>query len=97
MLLGGGRHLDVAAEETSAPGLTEQVQEYLKGLLRNVIRPDETPAVDYRWSGVMGFGPALAPVVEWVGPGVLAAVRCNGMGVALGAGLGRRAAEAICD
>ena len=95
ILLGGGRHLNFAAETTTAPGLTAPVQEYLENLLCEVITPGLRPRIDYRWSGVMGFGPALAPVLDWVQPGVLAAVRCNGMGVALGAGLGWQAAEKL--
>ncbi|MBF9223806.1 NAD(P)/FAD-dependent oxidoreductase [Hymenobacter ruricola] len=95
LLLGGGRNLDFAAEATTAPGLTKPVQTYLENLLHDVILPGQRPRIDYRWSGVMGFGPALAPIIEWVRPGVLAAVRCNGMGVALGAGTGWRAAEKL--
>ncbi|WP_310394443.1 FAD-binding oxidoreductase [Hymenobacter sp.] len=95
LLLGGGRNLDFAAEETTAPGLTTRVQEYLEALLREVILPGRRPRIDYRWSGVMGFGPALAPLIDWVRPGVLAAVRCNGMGVALGAGTGWQAAAKL--
>ena len=92
MLLGGGRNLDFAAEATTAPGLTEPVQSYLENLLHHVILPGQRPRIDFRWSGVMGFGPALAPIIDWVRPGVLAAVRCNGMGVAMGAGTGWQAA-----
>ena len=95
LLLGGGRNLDFAAEETTAPGLTEPVQHYLENLLHDVILPGQRPRIDYRWSGVMGFGPALAPIIDWVQPGVRAAVRCNGMGVALGAGTGWQAAEKL--
>ena len=95
MLLGGGRNLDFAAEATTAPGLTPTVQQYLENLLREVVVPGRQPRVDYRWSGVMGFGPALAPIIDWVRPGVLAAVRCNGMGVALGAGTGWQAAAKL--
>ena len=95
ILLGGGRNLDFAAEETTAPGLTPTVQRYLEDLLQAVIVPGQRPRIDYRWSGVMGFGPALAPVIDWVRPGVLAAVRCNGMGVALGAGIGWEAAQKL--
>ncbi len=95
MLLGGGRNLDFGAEKTTVPGLTPTVQHYLENLLHDVILPGQRPRIDYRWSGVMGFGPALAPIVDWVRPGVLAAVRCNGMGVALGAGTGWRAAEKL--
>ncbi|MBR7208018.1 FAD-binding oxidoreductase [Microvirga sp. STS02] len=95
VLLGGGRNLDFEAEETTAPGLTRTVQHYLENLLREVILPGQQPRIDYRWSGVMGFGPALAPIIDWVRPGVLAAVRCNGMGVALGAGIGWQAAQKL--
>ncbi|GAA4027736.1 FAD-dependent oxidoreductase [Hymenobacter glaciei] len=92
ILLGGGRNLDFGAEETTEAGLTAPVQAYLETLLREVVVPGHQPRIDYRWSGVMGFGPALAPIIDWVRPGVLAAVRCNGMGVALGAGTGWQAA-----
>ncbi|MDO7845097.1 FAD-binding oxidoreductase [Hymenobacter sp. M29] len=95
ILLGGGRNLDFEAEATTTPGLTNAVQAYLENLLHDVIVPGRRPRVDYRWSGVMGFGPALAPIIDWVRPGVLAAVRCNGMGVALGAGTGWRAAQKL--
>ena len=95
ILLGGGRNLDFAAEETTVPGLTPTVQRYLENLLHEVIVPGRQPRINYRWSGVMGFGPALAPILDWARPGVLAAVRCNGMGVALGAGIGWQAAELL--
>jgi len=95
LLLGGGRHLNFAAEATATPGLTEPVQTYLENFLHDIIVPDRRPQIAYRWSGVMGFGPALAPIIDWVQPGVLAAVRCNGMGVALGAGIGWQAAEKL--
>jgi glycine/D-amino acid oxidase-like deaminating enzyme len=95
ILLGGGRNLDFAAEATLVPGLTEPVQHYLTTLLQDVVVPGQRPRIDYRWSGVMGFGPALAPIIDWAKPGVLAAVRCNGMGVALGAGTGWQAAEIL--
>jgi len=95
VLLGGGRNLNFAAEATTAPGLTAPVQTYLERLLHDVILPGQRPRIAYRWSGVMGFGPALAPIVDWVRPGVLAAVRCNGMGVALGAGIGWQAAAKL--
>ena len=95
ILLGGGRNLDFAAEETTGPGLTEPVQIYLEKLLHEVVVPGRQPRIAYRWSGVMGFGPALAPIIDWVRLGVLAAVRCNGMGVALGAGTGWQAATKL--
>lgn len=96
LLLGGGRHLDFAAEATTEPGLTPRVQQYLEQLLREVILPGRDVRIDYRWSGVMAFGADLEPIVRPLAPGVFGALRCNGMGVALGAGVGRRAAEMLC-
>lgn len=92
LLLGGGRNLDFAAEATTTPGTTDQVQAYLETLLEEVILPDHRPAIAARWSGVMAFGPELEPIIGFARPGVLAAVRCNGMGVAMGAGTGWKAA-----
>ncbi|GAA3937339.1 FAD-binding oxidoreductase [Hymenobacter algoricola] len=95
ILLGGGRHLDFAAEATTAPGLTDLVQNQLEQLLTEVILPGQRPRIDYRWSGVMAFGAELAPIVQPLAPGIFGALRCNGMGVALGAGVGKRAAEML--
>lgn len=96
LLLGGGRHLDFAAEATTEPGLTPLVQQQLEQLLHEVILPGRNTRIDYRWSGVMGFGSDLEPIIRELEPGVFAAVRCNGMGVALGAGVGKRAATMLC-
>lgn len=93
LLLGGGRNLDFAAEATTEPGLTELVQNRLEQLLTDVILPGQRPRIDYRWSGVMAFGADLQPIIQPLAPGIYGALRCNGMGVAMGAGSGRRAAE----
>ncbi|GAB2945808.1 FAD-dependent oxidoreductase [Hymenobacter coalescens] len=95
LLLGGGRHLDFATEATTEPGLTALVQERLEQLLREVILPGRPVAIDYRWSGVMGFGQELEPFIGELAPGIYGALRCNGMGVAMGARSGQRAAELL--
>ncbi|MBT9392130.1 FAD-binding oxidoreductase [Hymenobacter sp. NST-14] len=97
VLLGGGRNLDFAAEATTAPGLTPRVQQQLERLLHDVILPGRRPRIDYRWSGVMAFGSALEPIIREVQPNLFVAVRCNGMGVALGAGSGWQAAELMSE
>lgn len=93
LLLGGGRNLDFAAEATAAPGLTPLVQERLEQLLREVILPGRPVAIEHRWSGIMGFGRELEPFVGELAPGIFGALRCNGMGVAMGARSGLKAAE----
>jgi gamma-glutamylputrescine oxidase len=95
ILLGGGRHLDFAAEATVEPGLTDLVQTRLEQLLHEVILPGRRPRIDYRWSGVMAFGDDLTPIVQPLAPNIFGALRCNGMGVAMGAGIGKQAAEML--
>lgn len=97
LLLGGGRNLNFQAETTTEPGTTDLVQAYLETLLEEVILPAARPEIEARWSGVMAFGPALEPIIGFARPGVLAAVRCNGMGVAMGAGTGWRAAALLAQ
>ncbi|MCB2410454.1 NAD(P)/FAD-dependent oxidoreductase [Hymenobacter lucidus] len=95
ILLGGGRNLDFAAEATTEAGLTELVQNALERLLAEVILPGRRPRIDYRWSGTMAFGAELAPLIQPLAPGVIGALRCNGMGVAMGTRTGKMAAEML--
>lgn len=84
VLLGGGRHLDLKGERTTADGLTPVVQDALMDLLRHTILPGRNVPVLHRWSGIMGMGSSKSPIVQEVMPGVVAAVRLGGMGVAIG-------------
>jgi glycine/D-amino acid oxidase-like deaminating enzyme len=95
ILLGGGRNLDFKTEETTAFGETELVQNEFKTLLSQVILPNTPFEIEHKWSGIMAFGPQLAPIIEEVKPSVFCAVRCNGMGIAIGAHTGQDAAEMI--
>lgn len=93
VLLGGGRNIDFKAEETYEFGETEVVQNELMRLLREVILPGQDFEMDYKWSGIMGFGKELKPIVKETEPGIFCAVRCNGMGVAIGSLLGEQVAK----
>ncbi|RYE53978.1 MAG: FAD-binding oxidoreductase, partial [Sphingobacteriales bacterium] len=84
VLLGGGRELDMKAEETTVFGETKIVQDALLNLLNEVIIPGKKFNIDHRWSGIMAFGPDLEPTIEEVRPDIFCAARCNGMGVAIG-------------
>lgn len=97
ILLGGGRNLDFKAEETTEFGLTNLVQNELEKLLTEVILPGQKPTIDYRWSGIMAFGDELKPIIREVIPGVYTAVRCNGMGVAMGSQMGKQVAELVIE
>jgi len=95
ILLGGGRDLDFEAEQTLEPGITDIIHNYLEKLLFETILPEQKVKIEHRWSGVMGFGKELKPIVKKIQPGLYCAVRCNGMGVAMGSLLGEQVAELI--
>jgi glycine/D-amino acid oxidase-like deaminating enzyme len=97
ILLGGGRNLNFEAEETTEFGETNLVQDALQKLLNEVILPNIPFEIEHKWSGIMGFGPQLEPIIEQIRPGVFCAVRCNGMGIAIGSQTGKEAAEAILN
>ena len=95
VLLGGGRHRFRDAEATTLRVTTPEVQAYLERVLREVVLPGRRVEVAHRWAGIMGFGPVRAPLVGEVRPGVVAAVRLGGMGIALGALVGEEAAGCV--
>jgi gamma-glutamylputrescine oxidase len=95
VLFGGGRNLDFATEATWEFGHTEKVKEKLTHYLNTVILPGQNAEIDYWWSGIMGFGDDISPIVKQVEPNVFCAVRCNGMGVAMGSLVGEEVAELV--
>lgn len=95
ILLGGGRDLDFKGEQTLEPGITDIIQNSLEKLLFETILPQQKVKIEHRWSGVMGYGKELMPIVKQIKPGLYCAVRCNGMGVAMGSLLGEQVAKLI--
>jgi glycine/D-amino acid oxidase-like deaminating enzyme len=93
ILFGGGRNLDFEAEETWDFGHTELVKLQLVKYLEEMILPGQPFEIDYWWSGIMGFGEDIRPIIKEVEPNVFCAVRCNGMGVAMGSLVGEEVAE----
>ncbi len=92
VLFGGGRNIDFKAEETWEFGQTEAVKEKLTHYLKETILPGQDFEIDYWWSGIMGFGEGISPIVKQVQPNIYCAVRCNGMGVAMGSLVGEEVA-----
>lgn len=93
VLFGGGRNLDLKAEETWDFGQTDLVKNKLIAYLNEIILPGQNAEIDYWWSGIMGFGEEISPIVKQVEPNIFCAVRCNGMGVAMGSLVGEEVAE----
>lgn len=84
VLIGGGRNLDFKAEETFENGETEIVQKELRRLLTEMILPGVNYKIEYSWSGTMAFGNEITPIIKEIQKNIYCAVRCNGMGVAMG-------------
>jgi len=97
LLLGGGRNLDFKTEETTEFGITELVQNTLTKLLLEVILPGTPFEIEQTWSGIMAFGSAIDPIIKEVKPNIFCAVRCNGMGIAMGTQTGEDAARLIIN
>lgn len=95
VLFGGGRNLDFKAEETTAFGLTEKVQNQLEHYLKTVILPGQNYSIEQRWSGIMCMGSKRTPIVEALSKTIFCAVRLSGMGVAIGSQVGEEAADLV--
>jgi gamma-glutamylputrescine oxidase len=93
VLFGGGRNIDFKQEETTDFGHTEEVKTQLAQYLNEIILPSQNAEIDYWWSGIMGFGEDISPIIKEVQPNVFCAVRCNGMGVAMGSLVGEEVAK----
>ena len=95
ILLGGGRNLDVNGETTTELGTTEHIQTALRNILDEIIMPYQKIEIDYAWSGIMGIGASKQPIVKKIDDHVYLGVRMGGMGVAIGAAVGKQLSELI--
>jgi len=95
ILLGGGRHLDNASEQTAEFGPNELIRSALVQLLRTVVCPSRPVEVDAWWTGILGLGSVKKPIVERYSDNVVIAVRLSGMGVAIGTLIGQEGAEML--
>ncbi len=93
VLLGGFRNMGGEAEETDRFGITDHIFSRQMAFLREDL--GVSADITHRWSGVLGVGDNREPIVAEVFPGVYAAVRLGGMGVALGSLLGKEVSELL--
>lgn len=96
VLFGGGRNLDLSAEETVDLGFNQRIVDHLRYELSDLILPNQEFEIQQQWSGIMAFGNNKRPLVGLHSPGIGYAVRLGGMGVALGSLVGHRLAKLIC-
>lgn len=97
VLLGGGRHLDIAGETTTDFSLTEAIQLDLESKLKDIIIPGVHYHIEQRWSGIMAFGISKRPVVQAYSQRIFGAFRMGGMGVALGSAVAKDLAIIIAE
>ncbi len=97
IMIGGGRNLDFENEMTDQIVVTQKIQDYLTGFIKEHILPGMQFSPEYSWSGIMGVGSTKSPIVEKSGQNIYCAVRLGGMGVAIGAHVGEKVAELVSD
>ena len=96
VLLGGARNLNIEGETTAEEGTTEQIQNALENLLREIILPGKEFRIAKRWSGIMAMGAtSKAPLIERIGERTTVAVRLGGMGVAIGIEVAKQTVRSI--
>lgn len=95
ILLGGGRNIDFENETTTVFSNTSKIITSLETLLSEIIIPYIPFEIEHQWSGIMAFGDKIDPIIEQISPSVYCAVRCNGMGVAIGSQTGADLAHLV--
>jgi glycine/D-amino acid oxidase-like deaminating enzyme len=97
LLIGGGRNLDFKGEVTTDFGINPLIDSEIRRIVKEEILFNQDYEVDMQWSGIMAFGSQKKPIIKWVEPNVLAAVRLGGMGMAIGTELGEMVAEMVIE
>ena len=90
ILFGGGRNEDFSGETTTEFDTTTLIQEKLRHYLHELILPHVPVEIDYSWSGIMALGSEKKPIIQKTNKNVAFGVRMGGMGVAIGASVGKK-------
>lgn len=88
LIFGGARNLFEAEERTTQIEINPRIYEHLTDMLRNIILPGQNFEIETVWAGIMGFGETNTYELVRSDEHIFAAVRLNGMGVALGTYIG---------
>jgi len=83
ILLGGARNSHFAQERTTSLEGSDAIRNILSAFLHEHLDTDQPIEIVQSWSGIMGFTPDKHPLCEAVSDNAVAAIACNGMGVAL--------------
>ncbi|MCR9154067.1 MAG: FAD-binding oxidoreductase [Bacteroidetes bacterium] len=95
LLIGGARHLDAENETTNELGLNQFLQSHLQDFLDQHLNLKGRYEIDQQWSGIIATAKSKEPIVEELESNLWYCGRFGGMGVALSAITGKRAADLL--
>lgn len=92
ILLGGARNLDFKGESTDSIEVSEPIQSELERVLKKYFKVAQSVQIEYRWAGIMGFGPENEKgyLVGATPASIAYGVRLSGMGIALAPVIAKR-------
>ncbi|NJK88151.1 MAG: FAD-binding oxidoreductase [Myxococcales bacterium] len=93
--VGGGRHLNPAAEATHDETPSDEIQRHLDHVLRDLLHV-EAPVSD-RWASVVTYSQDGLPIARRLGSSIAVLGAYNGTGNVIGAMLGRAAVRALVE
>lgn len=96
ILIGGARNTAFEEEETTEMEISDNIQQRLQEFIGTHLVKNATYHITHRWSGIMGLTGSKLPVVEKVNNNIIAAIACNGMGVALSPIIAEEVAALTC-
>lgn len=95
VIIGGGRNLDFSVEESYEFSFNEKIINDLKSKLDNMILPGVKYEIADKWTGIMGFTEKKLPEIIVIDSNAIAALSCNGMGIALSSYIAREIADKL--
>jgi gamma-glutamylputrescine oxidase len=95
VIFGGGRNLDIEAEESFDFSYNETILNDLIDKLDNMILPGVNYEIEDKWTGIMGFTSNKLPEIMEIDTSTIAAISCNGMGIALSGYIAREIADLL--
>ncbi len=95
ILLGGARNVDFTGESTDQMQTSDAIQNELESVLKKYFKVPASTAIEYRWAGIMGFGPQNEKgyLVGKTDTEVIYGVRLSGMGIALAPIIAKKISE----
>ena len=93
ILLGGGRNIDLEAENSSEVVINQKIHNYLLDFLQSKILKTTKVEIIHQYVGILGFGNDKIPRVKSHTDNIFIASGMGGMGVAIGSKVGLELAE----